>query len=275
MQLEVKNLSFNYDQGREDALKDISFSVEKGSYTTIIGHNGSGKSTIAKLLVGLLEKKRGSIKIDGVELEEENVYEIRDKIAIVFQNPDNQFIGSTVRDDIAFGLENHNIEPSVMDNIINYFAQEVNMSEFLDHEPSKLSGGQKQRVALAGVLAINPEILIMDESTSMLDPKGKKEVNELVDQIHKRHGTTIISITHDIEEVNRADQVIVLNDGELIFDGSPKDILLLQKELTQIQLDVPFSVKFASQLQKKGIPLADILDEERIVEQLCQLNSNK
>ena len=136
MQLEVKNLSFNYDQGREDALKDISFSVEKGSYTTIIGHNGSGKSTIAKLLVGLLEKKRGSIKIDGVELEEENVYEIRDKIAIVFQNPDNQFIGSTVRDDIAFGLENHNIEPSVMDNIINYFAQEVNMSEFLDHEPS-------------------------------------------------------------------------------------------------------------------------------------------
>ena len=255
MQLEVKNLSFNYDQGREDALKDISFSVEKGSYTTIIGHNGSGKSTIAKLLVGLLEKKRGSIKIDGVELEEENVYEIRD--------------------DIDFGLENHNIEPSVMDNIINYFAQEVNMSEFLDHEPSKLSGGQKQRVALAGVLAINPEILIMDESTSMLDPKGKKEVNELVDQIHKRHGTTIISITHDIEEVNRADQVIVLNDGELIFDGSPKDILLLQKELTQIQLDVPFSVKFASQLQEKGIPLADILDEERIVEQLCQLNSNK
>ncbi|NLC41738.1 MAG: energy-coupling factor transporter ATPase [Erysipelothrix sp.] len=275
MQLEVSNLSFNYEQGREDALKDISFTVEKGSYTTIIGHNGSGKSTIAKLLVGLLEKKRGSIKIDGVELSEENIYEIRDKIAIVFQNPDNQFIGSTVRDDIAFGLENHNIEPSAMDNIINYFAKEVNMSDFLDHEPSKLSGGQKQRVALAGVLAINPEILIMDESTSMLDPKGKKEVNELVNDIHHRHGTTIISITHDIEEVNRADQVIVLNDGELVFDGSPKDILLLQKELTQIQLDVPFSVRLANKLSDKGIYLQDFLNEERIVDELWQLSLKK
>ena len=275
MQLEVSNLSFNYEQGREDALKDISFTVEKGSYTTIIGHNGSGKSTIAKLLVGLLEKKRGSIKIDGVELSEENIYEIRDKIAIVFQNPDNQFIGSTVRDDIAFGLENHNIEPSAMDNIINYFAKEVNMSDFLDHEPSKLSGGQKQRVALAGVLAINPEILIMDESTSMLDPKGKEEVTELVNDIHHRHGTTIISITHDIEEVNRADQVIVLNDGELVFNGSPRDILLLQKELTAIQLDVPFSVRLANKLSDKGIYLQDFLNVERIVDELWQLSLKK
>lgn len=273
MHLEIKNLSFNYEQGREDALKDISFSVKKGSYTTIIGHNGSGKSTVAKLLVGLLEKKEGSIKIAGEELTADNVYEIRDKIAIVFQNPDNQFIGSTVRDDIAFGLENHRIEPNAMDNIINYFAQEVGMSEYLDHEPTKLSGGQKQRVALAGVLAINPEILIMDESTSMLDPKGKKEVNELVDEIHARHKTTIISITHDIEEVNRADQVIVLNDGELVFDGSPKDILLLEKELKAIALDVPFSVKLAHLLKEQGIELSDILNEERMVSELCQLNS--
>lgn len=270
MQLEVKNLSYNYDQGRKDAVDNVSFSIEKGSYTTIIGHNGSGKSTIAKLLVGLLMKKSGSIKIDGEELDEDNVYAMRDKIAIVFQNPDNQFIGSTVRDDIAFGLENHNIDPEAMDNIINYFAKEVNMLEFLDHEPSKLSGGQKQRVALAGVLAINPEILIMDESTAMLDPKGKKEVNELVKQIHNRHQTTVISITHDIEEVNNADQVIVMNDGKLVFNGSPKEILLHQKELTEIALDVPFSVKFAQKLEAAGMKVEEHLDEERLVDELWQ-----
>lgn len=273
MQLEVKNLSFSYEQGREDAVKNASFSVKAGSYVTIIGHNGSGKSTIAKLLVGLLMPKEGTITIDGLQLSEENVYEIRDKIAIVFQNPDNQFIGATVQDDIAFGLENHKIDPSAMDNIINYFATEVGMIEYLDHEPTKLSGGQKQRVALAGVLAMNPEILIMDESTSMLDPRGKKEVNDLVDEIHERHGTTIISITHDIEDVNRADQVIVMNDGMIAYDGPPSDILLLQKELTHIALDVPFSVKFASLLEEKGIEVGDPLNEERMVEQLWQFYS--
>lgn len=273
-QIEVKDLVFTYnEEDSEKTIKGVSFNIEKGTYTTIIGHNGSGKSTIAKLLVGLLEKESGSIKIDGEEITAENVYDIRRKVAIVFQNPDNQFIGSTVRDDIAFGLENHQVEPEGMDSIINYFAEEVNMKEFLNHEPTKLSGGQKQRVAIAGVLAMAPEILILDESTAMLDPAGKQEIKDLVLKLHKRHDMTIISITHDIEEVSISDKVIVMNDGEIRFNDEPSDILVLQKELVDIQLDVPFSVKLSQLLQNNGVSVSDPLDEERIVEELCQYNS--
>lgn len=273
-QIEVKDLVFTYEPEETDkTIKGISFDIEKGSYTTIIGHNGSGKSTIAKLLVGLLEKESGSIKIDGQEITQDNVYELRKKVAIVFQNPDNQFIGSTVKDDIAFGLENHQIEPNSMDSIINFFAKEVNMEEFLDHEPTKLSGGQKQRVAIAGVLAMAPEILILDEATAMLDPAGKKEINDLVHRLHERHDMTIISITHDIEEVSISDQVIVMNDGVIRFNDEPSDILVLEKELVDIQLDVPFSVKLAKLLLDNGIEVSNPLDEDLIVEELCQYNS--
>lgn len=273
-QIEVRDLKFKYNE--DDALetiKNVSFDVEKGSYTTIIGHNGSGKSTIAKLLVGLLEKGSGSIKIDGLEITPENVYDIRRKVAIVFQNPDNQFIGSTVRDDIAFGLENHQVAPNAMNPIIDFFSQEVNMHEFLDHEPTKLSGGQKQRVAIAGVLAMAPEILILDEATAMLDPAGKQEIKDLVLKLHKRHEMTIISITHDIEEVSISDRVIVMNDGEIVFNDTPDEILVLEKELVKIQLDVPFSVKLTRMLEDNGVEISDPLDEERIVEELCQYNS--
>lgn len=273
-QIEVRDLVFTYDEeGSEKTIKGVSFDIEKGSYTTIIGHNGSGKSTIAKLLVGLLEKESGSIKIDGEEITPENVYEIRRKVAIVFQNPDNQFIGSTVRDDIAFGLENHQVDPSAMDPIINYFSSEVNMEDFLNHEPTKLSGGQKQRVAIAGVLAMAPEILILDEATAMLDPAGKHEIKELVLGLHKRHDMTIISITHDIEEVSISDKVIVMNDGDIRFNDEPDDILVLQKELIDIQLDVPFSVKLSLLLQQNGVTITDPIDEDKIVEELCQYNS--
>lgn len=273
-QIEVRDLVFRYNEEDPEAtIKGVSFDIEKGTYTTIIGHNGSGKSTIAKLLVGLLEKESGSIKIDGEEITPENVYEIRRKVAIVFQNPDNQFIGSTVRDDIAFGLENHQVEPGSMDQIINFFAKEVNMADFLNHEPIKLSGGQKQRVAIAGVLAMAPEILILDEATAMLDPAGKQEIKELVLKLHERHDMTIISITHDIEEVSMSDKVIVMNDGQIRFNDTPDDILVLQKELIDIQLDVPFSVKLAQLLETNGVKLSDPLDEEKIVEELCQYNS--
>ena len=273
-QIEVRDLVFTYDEeGSEKTIKGVSFDIEKGSYTTIIGHNGSGKSTIAKLLVGLLEKESGSIKIDGEEITPENVYEIRRKVAIVFQNPDNQFIGSTVRDDIAFGLENHQVDPSAMDPIINYFSSEVNMEDFLNHEPTKLSGGQKQRVAIAGVLAMAPEILILDEATAMLDPAGKHEIKELVLGLHKRHDMTIISITHDIEEVSISDKVIVMNDGDIRFNDEPDDILVLQQELIDIQLDVPFSVKLSLLLQQNGVTITDPIDEDKIVEELCQYNS--
>ena len=211
----VKDLNFSYD-GKHEVIRDVSFAIKQGSYTTIIGENGSGKSTIAKLLAGLLPKKSGEIIIDKLPLNDENMPILRTKVGIVFQNPDNQFIGATVADDIAFGLENKCVEPADMEKIINEFAAETGMNEYLNREPSKLSGGQKQRVAIAGVLAMAPDILIFDEATSMLDPRGKKEINELIRNIHQEKKLTIISITHDIEEAALSDQVIVLNDGKVI-----------------------------------------------------------
>lgn len=270
--IEVKDCVFSYD-GEHNAIHHVSFHVEEGSYTTIIGHNGSGKSTIAKLLIGLLEKKSGEILIDGIELNEENQYIIRDKIGIVFQNPDNQFIGSTVEDDIAFGLENHQVNPENMQEIIEEFARRVNMSEYLQREPSTLSGGQKQRVAIAGVLAMNPEILILDEATSMLDPQGKYEINQLIHELHEKNKLTICSITHDIEEVAKSDYVIVLDQGKKILEGKPEEVLLHEKQLIDLKLDIPFALKVVRECQEKGLNIKDCITMEKVVEQLCQLKS--
>jgi len=270
----VKHLKFSYDL-QTDVVNDVSFTVEKGSYTTLIGHNGSGKSTIAKLLIGLLEKGSGEILIDDLDLNEANLDQIRRKIGIVFQNPDNQFIGATVRDDIAFGLENHQVDPALMDDIINNYAARVDMSKYLDQEPTRLSGGQKQRVAIAGVLAMKPEILILDEATSMLDPEGKSEINALVNQLHEAYGMTILSITHDVEEVKKSDHVLVMFDGKIVKDGLPQDIMVDEKALIALKLDAPFSVKLANALRRKGIDLKENLDTERMVAELCRLHSKK
>ncbi len=273
-QIEVKNLDFSYDENTH-AVKSVSFSIEKGSYTTIIGHNGSGKSTIAKLLIGLLEKNSGEIYVDGLPLTLENLQTIRSKIGIVFQNPDNQFIGSTVRDDIAFGLENHCVEPEKMDEIIMEFAEKVNMIDFLDSEPTKLSGGQKQRVAIAGVLAMAPEIIIFDESTSMLDPQGKNEINEVIRELHEKTKMTLVSITHDIEEVTKSDTVIVMNNGQVVMIGKPEDVMTKEKELYSSNLDLPFSLKIVKELEKNKIQLSKSVTLEGLVDELCQLNSTK
>ena len=272
--VKVNNLSYSYD-GEHDAVSNVSFNIEKGSYTTIIGHNGSGKSTIAKLLVGLLEKKNGTIMIEDLELNQDNLIKIRHKIGIVFQNPDNQFIGSTVRDDIAFGLENHCVEQKDMDPIINEYAAKVNMTDFLDSEPTHLSGGQKQRVAIAGVLAMHPDIIIFDESTSMLDPQGKDEIKKFIYHLHENKELTIISITHDIEEVSSSDHVIVMNDGKVVMDGKPDDVLYRTDELVKIQLDVPFALKLQSALAKKGINVGKCLDLESLVDEIWQLSLKK
>ena len=270
-QLEVKNLSFSYDESTH-AVRNVSFAIEKGSYTTIIGHNGSGKSTIAKLLIGLLEKDEGEILIDDLPLNEENLMEIRSRVGIVFQNPDNQFIGSTVRDDIAFGLENHCVEQSKMDAIITECAEKVNMTEYLESEPTRLSGGQKQRVAIAGVLAMAPEMIIFDESTSMLDPQGKDEINRVIRQLHAQTQLTIISITHDIEEVAKSDHVLVMDQGEIKMEGTPEEILLRDKELIQLHLDIPFSIKLQQQLKKNGLTIKPEITIEGLVNQLCQFD---
>ncbi|MCF0109036.1 MAG: energy-coupling factor transporter ATPase [Erysipelotrichaceae bacterium] len=271
--LEVKNLSFSYEDGYQ-AVKNVSFDVEEGTYTTIIGHNGSGKSTVAKLIMGLLEKAEGTILVEGIELNLENLRKIRNKVGIVFQNPDNQFIGSTVRDDIAFGLENHMVEPAKMDGIIEEFAARVKMTEYLNHEPTRLSGGQKQRVAIAGVMAMAPHLIIFDEATSMLDPQGKEEIKKVMMSLHNEQQVTIISITHDIEEVAMSDHVIVMNKGEIAMDGKPEDVLKHSKELISMSLDVPFSCKAAEAFNRAGIPVNNAMSIEGLVNEVCRLNSD-
>lgn len=272
--IKVEQLTFSYD-GEHNAVENVSFQIEAGSYTTIVGHNGSGKSTIAKLLIGLLEKGNGAIYIDQIELTIDSVYDIRNKVGIVFQNPDNQFIGATVADDIAFGLENHQVPTEKMQDIIERYAEKVNMRKYLNSEPTRLSGGQKQRVAIAGVLAMQPEILIFDESTSMLDPQGKAEINALIQEIHQESNITIISITHDIEEVATADHVIVMDRGHVVMDGKPDDILLHEQKLLDLQLDISFALKFRNALKKQQVEISACTTIDKVVEELCQLRSNK
>ena len=272
--IEVKNLTFEYEENHH-TIDNISFNIKKGTYTTILGHNGSGKSTIAKLLMGLLEKKSGDIYVGGIELNEENLYDVRSQIGIVFQNPDNQFIGSTVRDDIAFGLENMCVEPSKMDDIINEYASKVNMIDFLDHEPTKLSGGQKQRVAIAGILAMAPSIVILDEATSMLDPKGKKEINELVRFLNKEKEITIISITHDIEEAALSDEVILLGKGKIVNQGTPDQVLSNKNDITALSLELPFAYQLSEALIKQSVNIEKQINQEKLVNQLCQLHLKK
>ena len=272
--VDINNLSFEYEEGAK-TIDQISFSVPKGSYTVVLGHNGSGKSTIAKLIIGLLEPKTGDITVDGIHLDEEHLYDVREKVGIVFQNPDNQFIGSTVRDDIAFGLENLCVPTEAMEDIIQTYAKKVNMTEFLDHEPTKLSGGQKQRVAIAGILAMHPSIIILDEATSMLDPRGKIEINNLVHELNQTQNMTILSITHDIEEAALSDHVILLDNGHIIDEGTPEKVLTQKKELERIGLDVPFAYKISKKLHDSGYPIKPIINKEKLVKELCQLNLKK
>lgn len=272
--VDINNLSFEYEEGAK-TIDQISFSVPKGSYTVVLGHNGSGKSTIAKLIIGLLEPKTGDITVDGIHLDEEHLYDVREKVGIVFQNPDNQFIGSTVRDDIAFGLENLCVPTEDMEDIIQTYAKKVNMTEFLDHEPTKLSGGQKQRVAIAGILAMHPSIIILDEATSMLDPRGKIEINNLVHELNQTQNMTILSITHDIEEAALSDHVILLDNGHIIDEGTPDEVLTQKVELERIGLDVPFAYKISKKLHDSGYPIKPIINKEKLVKELCQLNLKK
>lgn len=271
--IDVKGLSFSYDNETK-AVDDVSFSIEKGTYTTLVGHNGSGKSTIAKLIAGLLEKESGSIVIDGLELNEENLHAIRGKIGIVFQNPDNQFIGSTVQDDIAFGLENHCVPQQDMDAIIHEYAERVGMTEYLNTEPTHLSGGQKQRVAIAGVLAMKPAILIFDEATSMLDPQGKDGIKKMINELHRESGLTIVSITHDIEEVTNSDYVIALSKGHVAMSGTPQEVFADEKKLKQIQLELPFAMELSKELRRRGVNVSEELTMGRLVDALCRLHSN-
>ncbi|MEG0365066.1 MAG: energy-coupling factor transporter ATPase [Erysipelotrichales bacterium] len=271
--IEIKNVSFSYkgfeEEDNEEVLKNIDLTINDNEHTCILGHNGSGKSTLAKLLVGLDFCDKGTILIDNIEINEENVYQIREKIGIVFQNPDNQFIGATVQDDIAFGLENKCVPSEDMQGIIEEYAGKVGMQEFLDKEPTRLSGGQKQRVAIAGILATNPKIMIFDEATSMLDPIGIMEVNNSIEELRKEN-KTIISITHDVDYALKTDRLIVLDEGAVLFDGKPRDVFKHQDRLVEIGLDIPFALKISNALQNEGLTIKNCLSMKELEEELCQ-----
>lgn len=269
--LNVKNLTFSYDK-KSLNIKDISFDVEVGKYVSIIGHNGSGKSTLAKLIVGLLTLKSGEINVFDMALNKENINKIRRRVGIVFQNPDNQFVGATVEDDIAFGLENRCIDPNKMNDIILDFSSKVGMEQYLNKEPSNLSGGQKQRVAIAGVLALRPDLLILDEATSMLDPKGKKEIRELIFKMKEENPSlTIISITHDIEEAYLSDEIIVLDNGEILLQGNPKEVFKHKDLILHAKLSLPFVINLKDLLLEEGIDIGDVNSIESVVDKICQL----
>lgn len=270
----LDHVVFNYEGSDSHAINDVSFDIYEGEWLAIVGHNGSGKSTLAKLLNGLHFASSGVITINGSELTQATVWEARRKIGMVFQNPDNQFVGTTVEDDVAFGLENNGIQQDIMAERVKRALMKVKMDAFLDQEPHHLSGGQKQRVAIAGVLALQPDIIILDEATSMLDPRGREEVLETVRELKEENVLTVVSITHDLEEAAKADRIIVMNKGQVYREGSPMEIFRLEDELIELGLDIPFSVKLSKALQKTGLDLKnDHLTEEELVKELCELHS--
>ena len=275
--ISIKNIHFNYqDQDTREALSDVSLDVYEGEWLAIIGHNGSGKSTLAKMMNGLLEASSGEIYIDGQLLTEKTVYEARRKVGMVFQNPDNQFVGTTVEDDIAFGLENIGMPRDEMVQKINSSLEMVRMTLFKEKEPARLSGGQKQRVAIAGMIALAPKVVILDEATSMLDPQGRFEVISTIQQLHKDKGITVISITHDLDEAAQADRVLLMEGGKVNRIGTPSEIFEMGTALVDKGLDVPFSEKLKAILKDKGMNVPnEYLDEEGLVEWLWTSVLNK
>ena len=270
----VNNLFFKYDSNQTHyQLENVSFHVKQGEWLSIIGHNGSGKSTTVRLIDGLLEAESGQIIIDGQELTEDNVWELRHKIGMVFQNPDNQFVGATVEDDVAFGLENKGIPLKDMKERVDQALDLVGMSEFKMREPARLSGGQKQRVAIAGAVAMRPQVIILDEATSMLDPEGRLELIRTILAIRQKYNLTVISITHDLDEVALSDRVIVMKNGKVESTSTPKALFGRGNRLISLGLDVPFTSRLMAELAANGLDIGtEYLTEKELEEQLWELN---
>ena len=268
--IELKNVSFRYDKIIEEYQIDtVSFHVKQGEWLSIVGHNGSGKSTVVRLIDGLLEAESGEIYIDGKKLTRETIWEIRSKIGIVFQNPDNQFVGATVEDDVAFGLENQGIPREEMLQRVEKAIEQVGMLEFKDREPSRLSGGQKQRVAIAGIIALRPTIIILDEATSMLDPEGREDLMAVMRELQKKFQLTIISITHDLSEIALSDRTLVFQKGKLESSMTPRE-LFSRNDLNEIGLDKPFSKQVQESLSSHFPLKQDYLTESELLDQLWE-----
>lgn len=276
MAVELDNVTYSYnvnDAYRVDAVKDLSLHIKEGSFVALVGHNGSGKSTFAKLLNGLLLPTSGEVKIFGNStLDIDKIYDIRKSVGMVFQNPDNQMIASIVEDDIAFGPENLGIERKEIERRVEWALSKVGMLEYRKRTPFKMSGGQKQRLAIAGVLAILPRILVLDESTAMLDPKGRSEVLKVAHELNRQEGITVIHITHFMEEALNADRLIVLDAGKIAFDDTPEEVFKHYEELKAIKLAVPWETQLAISLKKVGIDVGEgIVKDEELTDRLCQL----
>ncbi|WP_373756007.1 energy-coupling factor ABC transporter ATP-binding protein [Jeotgalibaca porci] len=273
--VQLNNISFSYsEEDLRPALNNVSLSINRGEWIAVIGPNGSGKSTLAKTINGLIEADAGEVIIGGTKLTEESVWDVRRKVGMVFQNPDNQFVGSTVQDDVAFGLENIGVPREEMLERVAKAVKVVNMADFMDKEPARLSGGQKQRVAIAGIIALAPDIIILDEATTMLDPKGRREVIETIQQLKKEQNLTVISITHDIDEAAKANRIFVMQAGELKRIGTPEEIFAVGADIIDMGLDIPFPEKLKYQLARQGLEVpAEYLTEERMVDWLWTLFS--
>ena len=270
--IEIKNLSYRYDHNSEDyILKNVSFYVKQGEWLSIVGHNGSGKSTTVRLIDGLLEAESGDIIISGDKLTADNVWEKRRQIGMVFQNPDNQFVGATVEDDVAFGLENQGMDYPMMVKRVHEALELVGMQDFKEREPARLSGGQKQRVAIAGVVALQPEIIILDEATSMLDPEGRLELIRTVKEIKDKNHLTVISITHDLDEISLSDRVLVMKNGQVESTATPRE-LFSRPDLEDLGLDQPFVNQVKAAMIQTGLTLPETyLTEKELQEQLWEL----
>ncbi|MGB6409308.1 MAG: energy-coupling factor ABC transporter ATP-binding protein [Planococcus donghaensis] len=277
--MSFENVTFTYmqeDDSVKPAVNDLSFSIQDGEWIALVGHNGSGKSTIAKLMNGLLFPQTGKVEAMGKLMSEESLWDIRSQMGMVFQNPDNQFVGATVQDDVAFALENNGVPHEEMVVRVKEALQQVKMADYLDHEPHHLSGGQKQRVAIAGALALRPRLLILDEATSMLDPQGRMEVIETIRELRKATGLTVISITHDLEEAALADRILVMNAGEKQLEGKPDAVFRSGNELTNLGLDLPFSMRMTHLLREVGIELqGEHMTEDELVDELWTFYSKK
>ncbi|MCT2536572.1 energy-coupling factor ABC transporter ATP-binding protein [Aquibacillus koreensis] len=267
--IEFKNVYFRYEEDQPWVLKNVSFRIQTNEWIAIIGHNGSGKSTIAKLINGLLFPQQGEIYVDGMLVNADTIWDVRKKVGMVFQNPDNQFVGTTVRDDVAFGLENRGVPREIMLTKIQDSLAKVGMEAYMFQEPHRLSGGQKQRVAIAGVMAISPDVMILDEATAMLDPHGRSEIMKTMHDIIEQDRLSLITITHDLHEIIQADRVIVMNQGEVWDEATPREIFKKTKDLQAIGLDLPFVVKLSEELSQLGITIdKQPLNHEELLEEL-------
>ncbi len=269
----VEHVSFTYDDAQEAALKDVSLSVQPGEFLAVLGHNGSGKSTLAKMLNALYTPGEGKVMVCGLDTADESqLWEIRRRAGMIFQNPDNQLVATVVREDVAFGLENLAVPRDEMVRRIDEALSAVRMSEFADAAPHMLSGGQKQRVAIAGILAMQPSVIIADEATAMLDPSGRAEVLSTIRRLNREKGITVVWITHFMEEAAQADRIVVMGDGSVALTGSPREVFSQVDKLRQLRLDVPPMAELSQTLRAEGMPLPKgILTVDEMTEEVCRL----